>query len=363
MPGIDLTGAIRYNKSKAGKLWRQEDLPWPLSFRVMRDFFIEVDSKTFVTVVAMFQRMHGLLGDGKLGPATYALMKTTPTVIPESDVAHDFEEDRIGDDGEIDESHERDAAFTEQKDILPPARTDVSNCLIIRNEHVPLSKELLDLGITASNYRDDGEQHFEQHRKRAHVKNFVIHESVTMSAAQTNRVLDAKRRKSAKKGKNRGKGWDYGIHLNLAPDGHISCHADLVEERLVHAEQLNNDSFGLEVVNPYNPKFGRGPFTEVIPGPWWCWKPKNGKKLYTLPTPAQMRAIYPLCKFLAEVVPGLPFEFPTAGLSSKQGRIKGWRDGAKPGPGIVAHRDFGSHADGRYLLEHVIKMAEEAGEL
>ena len=361
MQGLDITGAIKYNLGKAGKLWRQEDLPWPLSFNVMNKFFIDVDSQMFVTVVAMFQNIHGLLPDGKLGPATYALMRSTPAIVFESVESHDFEGEQAGDDGEIEDDGERSIAIPPDREVIAPARTGVSNCLIIRSKKVMLPQEMLDLGITASNYLDDGEKHFDQHRKRGSVTHFVIHESVTMSAAQTNRVLDAKRRKSAKKGKNRGKGWDYGIHLNLAPDGHISCHADLVEHRLVQANQLNNESFGIEVVNPYNPKFGRGPFTEVIPGPWWCWKPQNGKKVYTLPTPAQMRAIYPLCKFLAEVVPGLPFEFPTADLNAKKGRIKDWRKGAKPDPGIVAHRDFASHADGRYLLEHVIEMAQQDG--
>lgn len=360
MQGLDIVGAIKYNLKKSGKLWRQEDLPWPLSLGVINRFFINVNSPMFVTVVAMFQSQHGLLGDGKLGPATYALMRSTLKPASESDVAHDFETQEIGDDGEVEDERKNDAAFFPEKENFSPARVGVSNCLIIRSKRVELSPELLALGITASNYLDDGEKHFDQHRKRGRVSHFVIHESVTMSAAQTNRVLDAKRRKSGKRGKNRGKGWDYGIHLNLAPDGHISCHADLLEHRLVQANQLNQESFGIEVVNPYNPKFGRGPFTEVIPGPWWCWRPKNGKRLYTLPTAAQMRAIYPLCKFLAEVVPGLPFEFPTADLGPKNKRIKGWDKGAKPAPGIVAHRDFASHADGRYLLEHVIKMTSMA---
>jgi len=357
MPGLDVTAAIKYNKKKAEKLWKQADLPWPLSFNVPPvGFFIAVDSQAFVTVVAMFQGMNGLLPDGHLGPATLAVMKSTPSLVTESEASHDFEGPTEADDGEDEEENKNSLAFGADQEVIAPARTGVSNCLIINGKSVKLPEAMLRLGITASNYIDDGEKHFSQNRSRTRVTRFVIHESVTMSAAQTNRVLDAKRRGSGRKGKNRGKGWDYGIHLNLGPDGHISCHADLVLERLVQANQLNDDSFGIEVVNPYNPKFGRGPFTETIPGPWWCWKPKNGKKVYCLPTPAQMRAMYPLCKFLCEKISSLPFEFPTADLDRKHGRIDGWRDGKKPGPGIVAHRDFASHADGRYMLEHCIEM-------
>lgn len=346
MSGLDVTGAIAYNKSKAGKLWKQEDLPWPLSFKILRDFFIPVDSPAFVTGVAMFQGMHGLLPDGKLGPATYAIMRSVKPAVQENEVAHDFEETE----------NDRDVAFPADADTFAPARTDVSNCLIIDGKSVKLSAELLKLGITASNYIDDDERHFEQFRPRKKVTHFVIHESVTMSAAQTIRVLDGKRRSSARAGKNDGKGWDYGIHLNLCPDGHIICNADLVRERLVQANQLNDESFGMEVVNPYNPKFAKPPFTETIPGPWWCWKPKNGKKIYTLPTPAQMRAIWPLCRFLAGAISTLPLAFPTADLGAKKTRIEGWGKGAQPSPGIVAHRDFASHADGRYLLEHCIEQ-------
>lgn len=356
MRGIDFTGAIKYNMDRSKKLWRQDDLPWPLSLKIMGKFIIGIDTINFATAVAMFQNAQGLLPDGKLGPATYAIMRSLPTIAEESAAAHDFESKSINEDGET-EDYGR-LALAPPSNIIHSARENVSNRLIIDGESVQLPESMLNVGITASNYIDDGEHYFSQHRSRKKVTNFVIHESVTMSAAQTNRVLDSKRVRSAKDGKGGGKGWDYGIHLNLAPDGHISCHADLVRHRLVHADQLNDSSFGIEVVNPYNPKFGRGPFTETIPGPWWCWTPSNAKKVYCLPTPAQMAAIFHLCRFLCETIPDLPFEFPTAHLNSRKRRIDGWDNRANPGPGIVAHRDFASHADGRYLLEHVIYLSK-----
>lgn len=347
MAGINLSGAVKYNAKVDGVLWQQKDLPWPLNIEIpIMGFLIKSDSHSFATAVAMFQNHHGLKGDGYLGPATYAAMQAIEQAVPENEAGRDFESDEsIG------------PAVQEVREEFKPARQGVSNCLIIDGQEVEIPESMRELGITASNYIDDGEKFFSQHRRRASVTNFVIHESVTMSVAQTNRTLDNKRKRSIG-GKGGKRGWDYGIHLNLAPDGHISCHADLVRHRLVQANQLNDKSFGIEVVNPYNPKFAKPPFQEIIEGPWWCWKPRNAKKLYTLPTPAQMRAIYPLVKFLTSVIPSLPLEFPTAHLNAKQRRIEGWEDRAIPGPGIVAHRDFASHADGRYLLEHCIEKFE-----
>lgn len=339
MEDIDVAAAISYNRIKGKRLWAQEDLPFPLSLKMMGEFFLSPDSQTFAMVVAMFQYSHAVKADGKLGPATYALMTSITPAVPESPESHDFAS----------------TVAAAVEDAFKPARTGVSNCLVIAGETVKISDELIAAGITASNYIDDGEKQFKNYRTRDSVSVFVLHESVTMSTAQTNRILDVKRRNSAKAGKNGGKGWDYGIHLNLSPDGHITCHADLVHHRLVQANQMNNASFGIEVVNPYNPKFAKAPFTATIHGPWWCWKPRGAEKVYTVPTPAQMRAMTPLCKFLCDAIPGLPLSFPTSGLNRRQTRIKNWRGKAKTGAGIVAHRDFASHADGRYLLEHVMR--------
>ncbi len=346
MQGIDLSKAMKYNKRKAGKLWDQGDLPWPLSMEFPAiGFVIDYGSESFAYVVAAFQNMHGLLPDGKVGPATFAVMTTSEPAVQESGTPQEFESE-----------DEKVTTPSIRTVSTKAARRGVSNCLIIDDGSVQLPDEMIQLGITASNYRDDDEKQFTQYRERTRVSVFVFHESVTMSAAQTNRILDRKREKSAKAGKKGGKGYDYGIHLNLAPDGHISCHADLVRHRLVHAGQMNSNSIGLEVVNPYNPAYGKSPFDKTIKGPWWCWKPKGRDKVYTLPTPAQMRAFYPLIKFLTETIDTLPMEFPTAELGRRKGRIDGWRDYKKTGSGIVAHRDFSSHSDGRYMLEHCIEM-------
>jgi len=346
MQGINLSKAINFNKRRAGKLWDQGSLPWPLSMNIPpQGFVISPDSQAFAFSVAIFQKFNGLLPDGMLGSNTLAAMNASRPASAETEAGHDFES----------EGENSVAIGAEPELSTRPARKGVSNCIIINGESVPISQEMIDLGITASNYMDDGEKQFTQYRKRKTASVFVIHESVTTSAAATNRILDAKRNRSANQGKNKGKGWDYGIHLNMCPDGHIICHADLVQHRLVHANHMNDESIGIEVVNPYNPAFGGAPFTRIIKGPWWCWRPKNREKLYTLPTPEQMRAIYPLVRFLTSEIPTLPLAFPTKDLGPRNTRIEGWRDGKKVGAGIVAHRDFASHADGRYLLEHCIE--------
>lgn len=69
MRGINLTGAIKYNKKKAGKLWNQAELPWPLSMQIPGAGFIcTAESQAFAFVVAAFQQLHGLLPDGYSGP-------------------------------------------------------------------------------------------------------------------------------------------------------------------------------------------------------------------------------------------------------------------------------------------------------
>jgi len=344
MKGIDLPRAIKYNTKRSKTLWSQDELPWPLSAKNQLGYFIPADSRGFAWAIASFQKLHGLQADGRLGPATIAVMRARTIPEEPSSAGSEFERDWP----EMEVPRPRPLS-------TEPARKGASNRLIIDGESVKLPESMLELGITASNYRDDNDIRFDQFEKRSRVTSLVIHESVTMSSAQSNRLLMERREKSAALGHNDGKGWDYGVHLNLAPDGHITCHADLVTHRLVHAKQLNDTSIGLMVVNPYNPAFAAPPYDEVVIGDWWCWRPRNRHRLYTLPTQQQMRAVVPLLKFLTETIESLPLEFPTADLDKDNTRIDGWKDGAKPEPGIVAYRDFSAFASGRYILEHCIK--------
>jgi hypothetical protein len=330
---IDAKEAAIFNASVRGKLWDQSELPPPYCSSTA----LPADGEAFAYAISAFQILVGLTVDGKLGTDTLGALRTVHgTVTPEL--------------GEGDA--ERDLEIPE--DVPPPAltpRLNVSNCLRIGGKSVPLPKEMVEAGISCSNFADDGDHHFRAVKRRQPCRWFVFHESVSMSAKKTIATLEAKTARSAKSGKN----YLYGVHLINAPDGHFSCHADLLDETIVHANQLNKGSVGCEWVNPYNPAWAKHPFDRVIPAPWWCWVPRDKQPLYTLPTPAQLLAAEWITRFLPTVIPDLPLAFPTTSLGPGKGRIKNWNKRALPGAGFVAHRDFSDHADGRYLLEHVMQ--------
>ncbi|MBL4684067.1 MAG: N-acetylmuramoyl-L-alanine amidase [Nannocystaceae bacterium] len=330
---FELDAAKEYNLRVQGKLWQHGELASPLN-----DERLAPGSDAFSFAVASFQAAVGLVVDGRLGPATLAALRAFK---PYDVAGQGCSQDGVA--GDIEEQPRGEARDPK------PARTSVSNRLVIDGVEVPLSAALLAAGVTCSNWRDDGEAHFAARRRSEPLHHFVLHESVTTSVAATIRVLNAKRRR---------RGWDYGIHFNVGPDGHITQHNDPVLDRLVHANHLNDTSAGVEITNPYNPKFGGAPWINVIPGPWWCWRPKGASRVYTLPTNAQMRVLAPLCQILSIHCVDLPLSFPTRNLNRRKKRIQGWSDGALPPPGFVAHRDFAAHSDGRYLLEHVINLLD-----
>jgi hypothetical protein len=65
--------------------------------------------------------------------------------------------------------------------------------------------------------------------------------------------------------------------------------------------------------------------------------------------------------WLTSRIESIPLEFPTKDLNSRRTRIKDWKEKAKPEPGIVAHRDFASHADGRGILEQLFELERRKG--
>jgi hypothetical protein len=198
--------------------------------------------------------------------------------------------------------------------------------------------------IKAKNYIIDGEPHFKHTERIKTLQHLVLHETAGRSA-------DACKATLLKKG--------YGVHLILDRDGTLSCHGDLKLNVMAHANQCNATSVGIEVVNPYAPRLAWGmkdiAFCEAV---WWTWCPNKEDRRYVLPTNAQLEVLLVLVPWLCAVT-GIPYEFPTAGLSKKKHKITGWNKpplgwSSQPGPGIVAHQDFAKHADGRYLLEYLI---------
>jgi hypothetical protein len=207
-------------------------------------------------------------------------------------------------------------------------------------------------GIVVKNYIDASlfspvEPKFKCSPRKQKLEHFVLHETAGRSAKGCKDTL-------IKKG--------YGVHLILDRDGTLTCHGDLATDVMVHANQLNATSIGIEVVNPYAPMLAKGmKDIEYIPAEWWTWCPKDpttGKidKRYVLPTKIQLATLKVIVPFLCEQL-GIPYEFPTKDLNAKQQQVKpvGLMRKMIPGPGIVAHRDFAKHSDGRYLLEWLMK--------
>lgn len=344
---IDAQQAAQYNARVQGKLWMQAELPPPLSLSGILD----PAGEDFAYIVASFQSLLGVTVDGKLGTDTLAVMRAwmqQPVSDPPSEHAEE------GDD-------EESLVIPATPEGPRTGRSGVSNAVRIGGQSVALPQEFLDQGISASNFADDDEHQFTYTYDRVQpLRWFVYHESVSMSGKGTIRTLQNKQARSARNGKNGGKGYPYGIHLIGHADGHLSCHADLLDDVLVHANYFNRHCAGIEFVNPYNPKWARAPFTRTIARQWWTWVPKDAEPLYTVPTDAQMRAAVLLAKWLPTVLPDLELNFPSRHLNRNKRRLQGWKDRRLPSEGgIVAHQDFSSHADGRYLLEHAMDELDD----
>jgi hypothetical protein len=203
--------------------------------------------------------------------------------------------------------------------------------------------------LVVTNFIQDGEPHFKNRKRKRKLKHFVLHETCGRTASGCKRTLKRK---------------GYGVQLILARDGTVSCHGDLVRDQMIHANQLNKTSIGIEIVNPYAPKFAKGMAVEIIKAEWWTWCPNKDRR-YVLPTREQLKALEILVPWLCKKL-GIPLEFPTSHLGPKKRKIKGWRKPpkgmktgiwrAKPKPGVVAHRDFASHADGVYPLHYLMDI-------
>jgi N-acetyl-anhydromuramyl-L-alanine amidase AmpD len=118
-----------------------------------------------------------------------------------------------------------------------------------------------------------------------------------------------------------------------------------------HAKGLNKRSIGVEIVNPYAPKNIVADIGYTFcSAKWWTWCPDKNDRRYVLPFKAQLRSLALLIDHLC-TMHGVPFLFPTIGIRKKV-------PAAHIAPGIVAHRDFGKHSDGRYPLEFVATNAK-----
>jgi len=197
-------------------------------------------------------------------------------------------------------------------------------------------------GIVVANYIDNGEPHFKSKLRKKKLQHFVLHETAGPTAQGCKNTL-------LKKG--------YGVQLIMDRSGRISQHGDLLRDQMVHANQLNSTSIGIEIVNPYAPSLAKGvKNVKFLPAEWWTWC-IGGDRRYVCPTDAQLEVLYTLVPWVCRQLE-IPIEFPTRNLGPKKRRVFGWQLRAKPESGIVAHQDFSSHSDGRFPLEYLYKRLE-----
>ena len=187
-------------------------------------------------------------------------------------------------------------------------------------------------GLDLRSFRDPGVHRFAgRARAGSAVTEVVVHESVTRSAADTVSVL-----------KRRG----LGVHLIVAPDGRVTQHGDLAEDRLAHAGGHNGPSVGVEVVNPYYPTHLRDglPWSRVIDAPW------AHRDRYVIPTPEQAEATARLIGWLTSpAAEGLSIPRTWRGLDGARFAMGRVADGDQRRPGVWAHHYF-HHADGAWMV-------------
>lgn len=297
----EIDSAAEYNAKKGGKLWNRSDLPFPLN-----------DSKLswteFVAWVCAFQIKKNISLDGKLGPKT-------------------FEEIRV-------------------RDIIDDGGP--SNTLIIAGKRVRLPDDMIIKGYTAKNFLDDGLEKFSLMKRGGYPSHFVLHETCGNSVSGCVSTLRKK---------------NYGVQFVQDHNGCFYQYGDPVWDRMVHANQLNGSSFGCEQINPYNPIYISNPkiWHQTMPSKWWTWVPskksENIQKIlknkgltyvpkeYVMLTHNQVESMKIFAPWICEQT-GVPYVFPSSGVKKKINY---------PSKGIVAHRDFASHSDGRYMLEILIK--------
>lgn len=202
-----------------------------------------------------------------------------------------------------------------------------SNRIIIDGRPLPPPE-----GISVRNYLDSDVRRFgAKDRSDRPVTEVIVHETVTRSVASTIRVLEKRK---------------LGVHLIIGPDGEVTQHGDLARDRLAHAGGHNAESVGIEVVNPYYPRYLKPglPWSTVIEAPW------AHKRRYVVPTPEQAEATSRVVAWLTSpAAEGLCIPRCWVGLaqaSLAMGRVPRSR---RSTPGIYAHHYFG-HADGAWLV-------------
>ena len=194
--------------------------------------------------------------------------------------------------------------------------------------------------LDVTNYHDEDVVRFRGKKRCGKpVTEVIVHETVTRTIDTTVRVL--KRRK-------------LGVHVIIGPNGEVIQHGDLANDWLYHAGIHNGPSVGIEVVNPYYPKYrwSGSAWTRTIEAPW------AHQGHYVLPTAEQAEATSLLVNWLSsEQAEGLSIPRRWIGLNKKRMAMGRVFAAKLRKPGIYAHHYFG-HADGAWLVLYCWLRAE-----
>jgi peptidoglycan hydrolase-like protein with peptidoglycan-binding domain len=179
-----------------------------------------------------------------------------------------------------------------------------------------------------------------RNRRGRSVYELIVHETVTRSVADTIKVLN-----------KRG----LGVHMIMGPNGEITQHGDLADKTEWHASQHNGVSVGIEVVNPYYPKYLQPglPWTQVISAGW----AHEGR--YVVPTPQQAEAVSQLIEWITSpAAAGLAIPRTWIGRSGPMMAMGRMAGAEKRKPGVYAHTYF-AHADGSWLVLYAFLRIEK----
>jgi len=199
------------------------------------------------------------------------------------------------------------------------------NSLVIKGQNYDAPGDL-----EVQNFKTGGAYRFVNQKRTGIVNEVIVHETVTSSAKATVAVLQQR---------------NLGVQLIVGGDGTVYQHGDLAEDFHWHASEHNPHSVGIEVVNPYYPKFNphNSVWTRTIPAPW-----ADGK-LYVVPAPAQAEALCQLVTWLtSDLAVGLSIPPKFVGVSDQK-ILMSRTPQSQCGPGIYAHHYFG-HMDGAWLV-------------
>jgi hypothetical protein len=198
--------------------------------------------------------------------------------------------------------------------------------------------------VTVKNFKTDPSVfHFKNQARPLHaVTEVVVHETVTVSWANTVAVLKAR---------------GLGVHFIADPDGTIYQHADLLTEEMWHASQHNGVSVGIEVVNPFEPQIApkNGPWTGRLEKALWTRGVAPVNHVYVVPTIEQCESVCQLLNWLSSSEAN-PVTIPQQwqGIETKDGKTtlalgRVAKTNTPNTPGILAHMYF-NHGDGAWLI-------------